>query len=384
MNGKVKYTIDYIKENNLILLDAISGSHAYGTAIEGISDIDHRGIFLCELDDKLSGDYPDQISDETNDTTYYELGRYFELLKKNNPNILELLNVPEDCVQFRHELLDLIDPDKYISKLCKNTIGGYANQQVKKARGLNKKVVNPISEERKDPLDFCHVVQGHKTISIKSFLKEGNYDQKFCGIVNVPNARDTYALFYDINAYYCFSEDLSEESKENAKEMVKLSGNAMGLGYKGIVGDKGNELRLSSVPKGENAVCVFSYNKDGYTQHCKAYKEYFDWVKKRNPHRYKSALENDYDTKNLLHCYRIAEMGCEIAKGMGIIVRRPNREFLLKIRNGEMEYDEILSLSENLLKESDELFANSDLPEVPDLKEAKRVEIEIRKRFYKL
>jgi len=383
MSGKGKYTVDYIKDNGLILLDAISGSVAYGTNLPE-SDLDIRGIFICELDDLLSGQVPDQISDEKNDITYYEIGRFFELLKKNNPNILELLNVPEDCVEFRHELLDLIVTDKYISKLCKNTIGGYAHQQISKARGLNKKVVNPMSEKRKEPLDFCFVIDGHKTIPLSKFLEDGKYDQKFCGVVNVPNARDTYALFFDNDAYHCFSEDFSEEDRYNAKSIVESLGNAMGLGYKGVISDKGNELRLSSVPKGEVAKCIFSYNKDGYTQHCKAYKEYHDWVKKRNPHRYKAAVDNDFDTKNMMHCYRIAEMGCEIAKGMGIIVRRPNREFLLKIRNGEMDYDEILSLSEGLLRESDEAFANSDLPNVPDVKEATRVEIEIRKRFYGL
>jgi predicted nucleotidyltransferase len=45
-----KYTLDYIKNNNLIVLEAISGSHAYGLNIE-TSDIDKRGVFICELDD---------------------------------------------------------------------------------------------------------------------------------------------------------------------------------------------------------------------------------------------------------------------------------------------------------------------------------------------
>jgi predicted nucleotidyltransferase len=47
---KNKYTLDYIKNNNLIVLEAISGSHAYGLNIE-TSDIDKRGVFICELDD---------------------------------------------------------------------------------------------------------------------------------------------------------------------------------------------------------------------------------------------------------------------------------------------------------------------------------------------
>ena len=38
----------------------------------------------------LSGDYVPQVTDDTNDTIFYEVGRYIELLKSSNPNILEL------------------------------------------------------------------------------------------------------------------------------------------------------------------------------------------------------------------------------------------------------------------------------------------------------
>lgn len=38
-----KYNLNYIKENGLILLEAIGGSHAYGTNIK-TSDTDIRGV----------------------------------------------------------------------------------------------------------------------------------------------------------------------------------------------------------------------------------------------------------------------------------------------------------------------------------------------------
>ena len=79
MRLKEKYTLDYIKENNLIFLHAISGSHAYGTAIEGVSDTDYRGIFVLEEEDYYGIDYVEQISDETNDIIFYELKRFFQL-----------------------------------------------------------------------------------------------------------------------------------------------------------------------------------------------------------------------------------------------------------------------------------------------------------------
>jgi hypothetical protein len=39
MLNKEKYTLDYIRDNNLIIFDAVGGSHAYGTATKD-SDVD--------------------------------------------------------------------------------------------------------------------------------------------------------------------------------------------------------------------------------------------------------------------------------------------------------------------------------------------------------
>ena len=41
-----KLTIDFLKENNLILYEYYRGSYAQGTYIEGVSDKDIGGIFI--------------------------------------------------------------------------------------------------------------------------------------------------------------------------------------------------------------------------------------------------------------------------------------------------------------------------------------------------
>lgn len=376
-----KYTLEYIKNNNLILLEAISGSHAYGTNNEN-SDIDYRGVYICEHDDLLTGSYPEQINDEGNDITFYEIGRYMELLIRNNPNILELLAVPEDCVVSKHNLFNLIKQEDFVSKMCEKTLGGYASEQIKKARGLNKKINNPVEVIRKSPMDFCHIVDGYNSIPLRKWLEDNQFEQLFCGITSIPHARDMYALFYDETAHNCFSESIPEQDRELLKMNLKQQGESLGFGYNGVVKGKSDTIRLSSIPSGQKAIAIFHYNKDGYTVHCKAYREYFDWVNKRNVHRYNIAKENDFDPKNMLHCYRLSEMSVEIAEGKGIIVRRPNRDFLMKIRNGNIEYDDILSASEELMKKSKEIFATSPLREEPDMKKAKEILLKIRKSFY--
>jgi len=217
------------------------------------------------------------------------------LLSKNNPNILEMLAVPEDCVLIKHDLFNLIKQEDFLSKMCEDTLGGYANEQIRKARGLNKKINNPIEVKKKNPIDFCYVIEGNKTISLSHWLSTRGKEQLFCGVSAIPHAKDMYALFYDKTAHSCFSTLISDEDKEYTKNKIKAAGEKVGLGYKGITQENSNELRLSSIPEEEDSIALFSYNKDGYTTHCKVYKEYFDWVNKRNVHRYNIAKENDYD-----------------------------------------------------------------------------------------
>ena len=59
----IEYTIDYIKKNNLILLEVISGSHAYGLNKEN-SDVDKRGVFVQPIDDYLGLKNVEQINDD--------------------------------------------------------------------------------------------------------------------------------------------------------------------------------------------------------------------------------------------------------------------------------------------------------------------------------
>ena len=73
----------------------IRGSHAYGTNIE-TSDVDYSGVFVQSQDSIYGMSYKEQINDDNNDIVIYEIRRFLELLEKNNPTILELLNTPED------------------------------------------------------------------------------------------------------------------------------------------------------------------------------------------------------------------------------------------------------------------------------------------------
>ena len=86
-----------VKKNGWLLFESISGSRAYGLDTP-LSDTDLRGVFILPKDQFYSLNYVDQVANETNDIVYYELKKFIELLAKNNPNILELLDMPQECI----------------------------------------------------------------------------------------------------------------------------------------------------------------------------------------------------------------------------------------------------------------------------------------------
>ncbi|CCH55621.1 Nucleotidyltransferase, predicted [Fibrisoma limi BUZ 3] len=355
-------TIQDLRERNLILFECISGSKAYGTNLP-TSDTDIRGVFVIPQDDLYGLHYIEQVNDDRNDVVFYELRRFVELLAKNNPNILELLCAPDDCVLYRHPLMDRLQPGDFLSRLCKDTFAGYAVSQIKKARGLNKKILNPVPKDRKSLLHFCYVMAEQNNPSSASrplldYLAERHWHQAQCGLVSIPHARDVYALYYDTTAT---------------------------LKFPGIIKyPEADEVSLSSVPKKMNPSAFLYVNHDGYSSYCKDYREYWEWVEKRNETRYQNTLEHgkNYDAKNMMHTFRLLDMAAEILQTGQVIVRRPNRDELLRIRAGAYEYDDLIAQAEQKVAAVEAAATASPLPARPDLVRIEHLLIEIRKAWY--
>jgi hypothetical protein len=372
----------------------VRGSHAYGTNVP-TSDIDYAGVFIQSLDDILGLKYKEQVNDDSNDTVIYELRRFLSLLGTNNPTVLELLNTPEDCIIYKDPAFDFIleNREKFITKLCANSFGGYAKQQISKAKGQNKKQNwEKDKVTRKDVLDFVYVIEGEKSIPWKVW-NDGRYEEKFIGVVNVPNARDIYAVYFDKDSFCMFSENISESTRKTLIDVRKESGQSMGFGYKGLVktGEglnvaESNQLRLSSIPKGEEPICVVTYNKDGYTQHCNDYKSYQTWLEQRNEARWVDVQSHGQkiDGKNMMHCMRLIQMSREIAEGKGIVVRRPNAKELISIRKGEIDLQTLIDKVEKEIIEIDKLFEESNLPDSINTEFINNLIVKIRKQIYKL
>ncbi|SFD31829.1 Predicted nucleotidyltransferase [Chitinophaga sp. CF118] len=348
-----------IAEPQHLLLKCISGSRAQQLHLPA-SDTDIKGIFVLPQKELYGLSVAPQLSNETNDEVYFEIARFIDLLSKNNPNILELLGTPEESVLFRHPLMSLIRPADFLSKLCKDTFAGYAATQVKKAKGLNKKIHRPVDEEKKTVLDFCFVVEGNGSVPLQQWLIQRAYLQEDCGLTNLPHFKDVYLLYHQ----------------------EQIGGNEK---LKGIIsGINANDVQLSSIPRDIAPLAVMNFNKDGYSVYCKEYFEYWEWVKKRNEDRYQNTLSHgkNYDAKNMMHTFRLLSMAEEIAAEHKVIVQRSDRDFLLSIRRGEFEYEDLLKMVAEKLERIEELYLRSDLPDLPDAKRAEEILIQIREGFY--
>lgn len=331
--------IDYLKANRLILLECLSGSRAYNLDTP-TSDTDIKGVFYLPKNQYygLHTDYIPQVNNPTNDIVYYELGRYVELLLQNNPNMMELLATDKDNILYKHPLMDRFCPNWFVSKLCQKTFAGFGMSQIKKSRGLNKKIVNPMSPDKKNILAFCVVFDGQKSISLSDWLAQRQLTQAQIGLSKMSGSRDVYAMF-------------------------------VGDGFCGVMSDDdANDVSLSAIPKGLGAVGYLSFNKMGYSKYCQDYKDYWAWVANRNDARYLATIAHNkgYDAKNIMHTFRLLYTALDIAHTGKVLPKRDNRDELLAIKSGQFDYDELLIKADKLMADVEMAFINSQLPDTPN------------------
>ena len=425
-----KLTFDDIRNNGLLLYEFIRGSKCHGIDTP-TSDTDMGGVYMAPVEQLigLGIDYQDQVSDDKHDTTWHELNKYMNLLLKSNPTVLESLFVDQKFVIYEHPIITelKLHRDEFVTKECFPSFYGYAKAQIERARGLNKKIVNPITE-RKKPIDFCYTFYNQGSMSIEDWLKQYGLKQEYCGLVSLNHIKDGYSVFYDWGAHiqnekldindlmwvvetwfdshngnhlplfnmiglivrtYAKSLEMAlfvtdGTEKQHYQRLLKKWYDKYNkpFGYRGIQKSNGNDVHCSSIPKLEPPIAYITYNRDGYSTHCKKYKEYVDWEKKRNPIRYEGNLNKNYDAKNMCECFRLINMGIEIASGQGVKVNRHDidRDFLLDVKNHKYEYDELIKMVQDKTEEMNNLMKNSNLPEKIDYVKINQLLINIRKK----
>jgi predicted nucleotidyltransferase len=413
-----------IEDRGLLLYKYIRGSQAYGTNTPD-SDQDEGGVFIApqEWVDGLGFDYKDEVTDERHDTVWWELGKFMRLLCTSNPTVLEALFIPEDKVLFEHPIMTEIkkNRDMFITKSCFKPFGGYATSQISKAQGQNKKIHWDIKDmTRKTPLDFCYTFKNQGSQHISNWLSERGLEQRNCGLVNIPNMHDVYGVYYDFGQhimlnnidvdyfidpknindpfltylYKRFVDDDYYNKSEYSIDMYALYDDLKEPkgGHCGIVSESGdsNQIRFTSVQKDDKPICYMLYNQNSYESHCRKYREYIEWKEHRNKARYENNLkgiesdkEKFYDSKNMLHCFRLLNMCIEVAEGKGILVDRTHidRDFLMDVRNRKYTYNELMEKLLDLKTRMDKAIEESVIKDNIDVEFVNSLLLDCRRYF---
>lgn len=332
-----------------ILFECISGSRAYATS-NAESDTDIRGIFAQPTSRFLALTAPpDLVADECHNTVYYSLRRTLELLTLANPNILELLYMPEDCIRIDSpEMQRLRDARaRFITRQCADTHIGYAFSQIKKARGQNKWINQPKPEAAPRKEAYCHVLtraalSGHEAVPCRPMpLQQSNIVLAHCHAARLEHAADVYRL-YDY-----------------------------GADARGVF--RGDSLAVESISIEDEArrfVGLLLYNERAWRQAMEDHRNYWTWRTERNEARWRQqeSGELDYDAKNLMHTIRLLLSGQSILQHGRPIVRfeGAERDLLLKVRAGAFSYTEVMDLAEGIKARCAVLRDQADLPEIAD------------------
>ncbi|MEM7515785.1 MAG: hypothetical protein AAF368_02525, partial [Planctomycetota bacterium] len=116
-----------------------------------------------------------------------------------------------------------------------------------------------------------------------------------------------------------------------------------------------------------------------YDAALKHWQHYEGWRKGRNPKRAELEDRYGYDTKHAMHLVRLLKMGEEVLTQGTLVVRRPDSEWLLGIRDGALAYEALLELSREMSANLEARMSESSLPDEPDRAAAEALVIDLHR-----
>lgn len=360
-----------------LIYQIIAGSKAYGLSTPE-SDTDLRGIYRVPKESYLGFiNYPQQVSDNTNDTTYYDLKRFFSLAKDVNPNIIEMLFMPEDSILKKTPIMNelLANRHLFISQKAKHTFGGYAHSQISRAKGRNKLVHNPKPKDPPSKLDFCWVIDIPNRLD--AYIDLTN----IISTSFVPAKLEVFPFRpVSLNELRISLSEYHVAKMEHCHNMYRLY--HYGRRAKGVFRGTNQQLVVESIPKEdewEHIEGILIYNEEAYKKAHKEWKQYWEWVDNRNEARWKKqeSGELDFDVKNMMHCVRLLWSGINILENGEPIVRFTGKEkdILMGIRNGEYTYEEVMEITEDLKNKLDTI--KTDIPHSVNMKKINKLFLEL-------
>jgi len=327
-------------KNSVVYLTKV-GSQSYGLATE-LSDLDLKGVCIPprHVENNLfqrfeQAENPSFVSEIYNhlknpknpklESTIYSLRKFFILAANVNPNIIELLwtdpvdrlvvQPPFDKIIYRREL--------FLSTKAKFTFLGYAYSQLKKIERHRKWIVQgelvlPKREEFGLP-----PIMSRGTEEVFSYIKarveQWNLNQ-------FPLEESSRADLKEIIWELIYEVSQVDVSWDNWPDVYADA----------AVNQMASEMNLS-----DEVVQLINAER-AYFKAKKNYESWLRWKAERNPARRELEVKSGYDTKHASHLVRLMRMGYEILTEGKVIVKRPDAEELLSIKNGGWSYEKVM------------------------------------------
>lgn len=303
---------------NIIFLTT-GGSYAYGTNVE-TSDLDIRGIAVETSNEILGSSSFEQFENRETDTVIYGLRKIIKLMLNCNPNVLEMLGTKDEhifiCNKYGKMIKD--NTNLFLSKRAIQSFGGYASAQLRRLQNALARDNYPQKEKE------IHMLNTIKT--------------------QIATMKDRYEVF----------------SKENLNIYIDKSKK------EGFESELFIDVNFTHYPLRDF--------KNIYAEMSNVINDY-DKLNHRN-----SKKDANHLNKHAMHLIRLFIMGTELLEGKGINTYRENdREFLLKIRNGEFSYNQIFEMVNDYEKKFDYAAKNTCLKDEPDYDKVEELMISINR-----
>jgi len=369
-------------QNNLVFLTK-HGSQCYGLANE-LSDLDMKGICVpprevennlfhrfeqVENDPTVHGIF-DHLKNPKNpkmESTIFSLKKFMVLAANVNPNIIELLWVdPSDYLVMTPTMEKLMEHKNwFLSTKAKFAFGGYAYAQLAKIERHRKWIVlGDLKEPKREDygLSSVRARQLDEVFGfIKSEVEKWNLTKYPMDEMNRSELKETiWDLLYNTSQL--------EVGWDNWPQAYETA----------VVEKIAREYDL------KEEVVMLLHKEREYKRDMEQYRSWKNWKQNRNPERHKLEEKSGYDSKHASHLVRLMRMGYEILTDHKVVVKRPDREEILAVKNGEWTYDQVMEFAHSMQSKLDDAYKVSTLPKSVDYEKINQLYHSMYEEFHSL
>jgi predicted nucleotidyltransferase len=358
---------------NHTIFECVVGSQAYGISTPE-SDEDRAGVMIPGKEFFYGLQRFEQFQGFKEDKTIYDFRKAISLIADNNPNMIDLLCIPERCIvkntKFWQEIMD--NANLFISKKCRYTYQGYAYSQIKRIETHRAYILNPLKKKPERNEFGLKETSIFETSQLKALISIES-------LFNYVKEEDRETFLNELDTVYgdevvpLFHKYLNPDRKNIVLDFLQTAlqnqlNTFTSLGKKSYVKDE-------FVEEAEKELKYISSMKN--------WQRYEEWKKHRNKKR--AILEEKFgmDCKHCAHCVRLINMSKEILQTGKVNVDRTNIDAveIKAIRNGAWTFEQLKNYAEKFDNELNELYQKSILQKSPQTKKIDELCINIIDKY---